>query len=367
MRIAFLGPSFPWRGGIAQFAQNMAGKLLQNGHDVMMFTFIHQYPELLFPGSNQIDNSQLVLKLATHRVLTPYNPVTWISAISDIKGWNPDVVIVQYWLPFMAPAFGFVLKCLKGVKRLFVIHNVEAHEKWMFNKTLTKYAFRQADLFLTLSDISTNSLMQLDIGVSTANVKQLFHPVYEFSPVNKEKSLNPKNRILFFGFVKHYKGLDILLEAMPAILNEMPEIKLVIAGDVYGDKKIYLEMISRLHIRDNVETHFRYIPDEEISDFFTGCDVCVIPYRTATQSGVAQMAFSYEVPVIATRVGGLEEMVKNGENGYLVAPNNPQVLAETVLSFYRHKQITVFQENIRKQNEQFSWDSFTRSLIGFLK
>lgn len=366
MRIAFLGPSYPWRGGIAQFAQNMAGKLLQKGHDVMMFTFIHQYPELLFPGSDQIDNSQLVSKLPTHRILTPYNPMTWISAVSDIRGWNPDVIIVQYWLPFMAPALGLVLKGLKGVVRLCVIHNVESHEKWLFGKALTKFAFRQADLFLTLSDISTNLLMKLNIEVSTANVLQLFHPVYEFNSANRIK-MNHKHKILFFGFVKHYKGLDILLEAMPIILKEMPEIILVIAGDVYGDKRVYHDMILRLHIYDNVETHFRYIPDEEISDFFAGCDVCVIPYRTATQSGVAQMAFSYEVPVIATKVGGLEEIVKNGVNGYLVPPENPPVLAETVLRFFRHKQLTTFQDNIRKQNEQFSWDNFTKSLIGFLK
>ncbi len=363
MRIAFLGPSYPWRGGIAQFANTLGEKLLAQGNEVMMFTFRHQYPALFFPGGEQFDNSNQTIKLPTQRILTPYNPLTWFTSIHDIKGWNPDVVIVSYWLPFMAPAFGYILRFLKNTRKFYLIHNADFHEKWLFAKTLTKYAFNPADTFLTLSDTSTQTLQSL---CKDAKILQLFHPVYENILVHNDLSEEKKFNLLFFGFVKHYKGLDILLDALPLVIQKITKIKLTIAGDVYGDRSIYLNQIERLGLKDRVDVHFRYIPDQELEKFFAECDVCVIPYRSATQSGVVQMAFAYEKPVIATRVGGISEVVIDYENGFLVEPENPVALADKIVEFYEKDYIYKFQTAIQKRNQQYSWDSFTKKLLEFL-
>jgi glycosyltransferase involved in cell wall biosynthesis len=366
MRIAFLGPSYPWRGGIAQFAQNMALKLCENEHEVMMFTFIHQYPALFFPASEQTETALSPPKLATQKILTPYNPWTWLTAIQDIKGWNPDVIIVSYWLPVMAPAFGFILRGLKKVRKLYLIHNIKFHEKWLFADKLTRYAMRPADGYITLSDTSARALQETNITIDSHKLLSLFHPVYEQLFIKNDKVHSHLFRILFFGFVKHYKGLDVLLNALPIVLKELPQIKLVIAGDIYGVQKPYREMIENLNLKDNVEAHFRYISDEEIEGFFTGCDVCILPYRSATQSGVAQMAFAYDVPVIASNVGGIEEVVRDGENGLLVEPENTQALADKIVEFYQKDYAEQFRNAIRKNNEQYSWDVFTQKLLEFL-
>lgn len=367
MRIAFLGPSHPWRGGIAQFAQNLAAKLAEIGQDIMMFTFLHQYPELFFPGSEQIEKASPKAVLPTQKILTPYNPLTWFSALHDIKAWNPDVLIISYWIPFMAPAFGFLLRHLKKTRDIYLIHNLDFHEKWLLANALTRFAMRPADSFITLSKVSTNALNDLIKDLNSDKVLQLFHPVYEYLHLHDSEEIEIKNKLLFFGFVKQYKGLDILLRAMAIVIRSTPELKLVIAGDVYGDRKIYLDMISDLQLKDNVELNFRYIADAEIEGFFTGADVCVLPYRTATQSGVVQLSFAFEVPVIATRVGGIEETVRDGENGLLAESENPPALADKILTFYAEKRMAHFVKNIRKANRDNSWDAFTNKLLDYLK
>ena len=363
MRIAFLGPSYPWRGGIAQFANILGNKLALQGHEIMMFTFIHQYPALLFPGSEQMDSSSQTVKLPTQRILTPYNPLNWFSAIKDIKGWNPDVIIVSYWIPLMAPAFGFVLRNLRKTKIVYLLHNIEFHEKWPLADKLTRYALKPADYYITLSANSAQSLYTILKLKDQSKVINLFHPVYEHLIVQPDSDKALKHKILFFGFVKHYKGLDILLQAMPIVLKQLPELKLVIAGDVYGDKHVYYDLIDKLGIKDNVELHFKYIPDEQLEEFFEASDVCALPYRTATQSGVAQMAFAHEVPVIATQVGGIQEVVIDGENGLLVPPEDPTALAAKIVEFYEQGYSAKFKTAIRKQNRQYSWDSFVKQLM----
>lgn len=366
MRIAFLGPSYPWRGGIAQFAQNMAKHLQLNGHDVCMFTYINQYPDLFFPAGSQIIHKKESLSQITFRTLTPYNPLTWYPTIKQINNWDPDVIIVQYWLPFMAPSYGFILKRLTNVKKVFIIHNVESHEKWLFAKALTKYALLSAKLYITLSAISTHSMIKAIPEISRAAIKQLFHPIYEKNVVKRESNGLPLFKILFFGFVKHYKGLDILLESLPLVKKRFPQIKLIIAGDVYGDKKTYFDLVKQLNITENVEMHFQYIHNDDVGGFFSNCDVSVIPYRTATQSGVAQLSFTYEIPVIATRVGGLEEIVINDKNGFLVESENPQALADAIICYYDNDCSKRFKENIKMQNELYSWNNFTNKLLNII-
>jgi glycosyltransferase involved in cell wall biosynthesis len=367
MRIAFLGPSYPWRGGIAQFAENLAAKLENRGHEILMFTFIHQYPELLFPGSDQIDNSKREYKLATHKVLTPYNPFTWLSAARDIQAWQPDLLIVSYWIPFLAPALGYIMRKLKSTKRLFLIHNLDFHEKWLGADKLTRYALQAADYYVTLSGTSSKALTLLLKPDPEKQSLQLFHPLYEFLRLPEQTNHELKHKLLFFGFVKHYKGLDILFRAMPKVLQKLPELKLVVAGDVYGDKKVYLDLVNELKLKDKVELHLRYIGEEEIEQFFEDCDVCILPYRSATQSGVALLSFSFDVTVIASRVGGMEEAVIDNVNGYLVEPENPETLADRIVALYQGDTIYRFRKNIKETRQNLSWDNFTDQLLEFLK
>jgi D-inositol-3-phosphate glycosyltransferase len=367
LRIAFLGPAFPWRGGIAQFAQNLGEKLANQGHEIIMFSFIRQYPSILFPGSDQLDQSVSNSNLASLQILTPYNPVTWFSALHEVCGWSPDVIIASYWLPFMAPAFGYILRRIKHAKIVYLLHNIEFHEKWPLADQLTRYALKPGTTFVTLSSTTARALKALLPGLLNDQILHLFHPVYEPLQVVYDKKESDIPRLLFFGFIKPYKGLDTLLQAVALASRELPELVLTIAGDVYGDKQVYLDQINKLGIQNRVDAHFEFIPVDHIGKYFLNCDVCVLPYRTATQSGVAQMSFAYEVPVIATRVGGIEETVLDGENGFLVPPNDPQALSDKILEYFRGKYEATFRSKIREQNIKYSWDKFAVSLMDRIK
>ncbi len=362
MRIAFLGPAFPWRGGISGFAQKMGEKLFGQGHSIMMFSFKHQYPAWLFPGSNQVDPLSTASPIPAVRVLTPYNPLTWFKTMREISKWKPDIVIVSFWIPFMAPAYGFVLRRVKNAKRVFLLHNIDFHERWLFASQLTHYALAAADAYISLSEVTNQALRKIMGQATDFKVIQLFHPVYE-QPEVQEAVVAGKFKILFFGFVKHYKGLDILLEAFSKASANITKLRLIIAGDVYGDKQFYLDQIKRLGIGSKVETHFEYISDNQIGHYFNDCDLCVIPYRSATQSGVVQMSFAFNVPVIATRVGGLEEVVTHGVNGLLVPPEDSLALAEAICSYYQSGREAQFRAAIRELNKQQSWDSFVSKFM----
>lgn len=368
MKVAFLGPSAPWRGGIAQFAENLAGKFIQTHDEVRMFTFIRQYPDLLFPGGKQTANEGCLLP--TKRVLTPYNPFTYLKTIKAIKSWKPDVLIISYWLPFMAPAWGVILRFLPAIKKYYLIHNLDFHEKWLFADSMTRYALQPADGYITLSDVSATALTRLVSNTKVRTNIQLWHPPFE-KVINASviveqhaDAAKPKCNMtmLFFGFIKPYKGLDILLEALPAVLSVYPQLKLIIAGDVYGDKNFYTDKIKANRLSEAVECHFEYIKDDELAGYFERCDVCVLPYRSATQSGVVQMAFAYYKPVIATRVGGISETVKDGINGLLCEPGSHQALADAIIDFYRQSDFSHYAQAIARDNQCYSWDAFLSQL-----
>jgi len=367
MRIGFLGPSFPWRGGISQFAQTLAEKLADRGHRVFMFTFKSQYTKILFPGGNQLDDKAQPSSIETLRILTPYNPLTWKPTIKAINNWQPDVLICSYWIPLMAPAFGFILRRLKKVRTMYLLHNVKSHERWLFSSTLTKYALTVANDYLALSQISVEELKSLLPENKRKNIILLFHPVYQKSVVKNTNDDSSAKRLLFFGFVKPYKGLDILLKAVAIAGEKLPDLTLTIVGDVYGNKKVYYDLINELGISDRIKTVFEFISEDQIEKYFSECDVCVLPYRSATQSGVAELAFAYEVPVIATRVGGIEEQVIDGVNGLLTETENPQALADKIVDFFTRQDREKFKANIRAQNRLYSWDAFTDQLLAYLK
>ncbi|HNX00455.1 MAG TPA: glycosyltransferase [Candidatus Cloacimonadota bacterium] len=369
MRIAFLGPAYPNRGGIAQFIASWADHFMKAGHEVKVFSFIHQYPDWLFPGKDQNDHSEVVIQLPIQPVLTPYNPFTFDKTVDAILQYQPDILILKYWIAFFAPAFGIILRKLKKkakFKILYNIDNIDFHEKWMFADSLTRFALSPADYYMTMSNTVYKSLKRILPNVPDERIIQSFHPTYEFyqrqSRLSPDKPEGEPPRILFFGFIKHYKGLDVLLKAMPAILKQIPGLQLLVVGEVYGNDDRYKNLIQSLDIGKHVEFHAEYVPNEEVEKYFTNTDVCVLPYRTATQSGITQLAFAFHTPVIATRVGGLTEVIEEGKNGFLVEPENPSQLADAVVRYFREDCRPRFVKYIAESQRKYSWEPLVEAI-----
>lgn len=361
MRIAFLGPAYPLRGGIAQFMAILAKKLHDRGHDIRLFSFKKQYPKLLFPGKEQVEKSKMFIQLPIEAPLIPYNPHTFKKTVKAILDYNPDILILKYWIPFFAPAFGYIIKQIKkksNIKVVYNIDNIDFHEKWLAGDLLTKYAMKNSDFFITMSESVTNSLFKLFPKLDKAKAVMLEHPTYDFYVSQGKEDFTFSYNILFFGYIKPYKGLDILLEAMPYVLKEIADLKLTIAGEVYGDEKIYWDIIKKNKLEKNVDFQNRYISNEEVKEFFLKADVSVLPYKHATQSGIIQLSYAFGIPVIATAVGGIPEVVKEGVTGSLVPLNDPQALARTILNFYGNFDLKVSHEAIMQENAKYSWGAF---------
>ncbi len=360
MKIAIMGPAPPYRGGISLFALMLARAFKELGHEALFINFEVQYPALLFPGKGQLDKSLNASEFANHRIIIPWLPSSWNQTIHLLLREKPDVIIVSWFLPFFAPAYGYILRKLPKMPKVILAHNISAHEKWALADKLMQYAFEPASKIVVLSKSTLAELhKKVPLFISRRGVLG-FHPCYDCYVQNVG---NPKkgNVLLFFGLIKPYKGLDVLLEAMPLILKSVPDTKLVVAGEVYGNVSVYLQQIQELGIANAVETHFRYISDPEIAHFFNQASLCVLPYKTASQSGVIATSYSFGVPVLATRVGGLGEYVLDGETGYLVPPLNKQKMAETIINHLQTK--PDFSQAIDTYTRLYSWKALAELMI----
>ena len=364
MRIGFLGPAYPLRGGIAQFIA-LLGKQLQVEHTVRIFSFKKQYPGILFPGKDQIDKSRKTVEIDIQPVLTPYNPFSWLPAALKIKGWNPDILILKYWIPFFAPAFGVVIILLKlftKIKVIYLIDNIEFHEKWLFGNLLSGFALNKADELITLSDSVYKDTERL---FPRKKIIRGFHPAYncydlgnyDKRSARKSLDLSTKKVVLFFGYIKPYKGLDLLLEAFPLILERLPDAHLLIVGEIYGEERIYDDLITRL--APSVTFIKKFVTNEEVELYFKAADVLALPYRQATQSGVLQIAYDMELGAVATPVGGLPEMVLDGLTGKVATSVSKTSFANAVVEFFELDRKKL-KENIKKENERYTWESFCR-------
>ena len=361
MKIAFLGPAYPLRGGIAQFMAILAEKLQERGHEIKIFSFKKQYPKIIFPGKEQIEKSKMVIDLPIESYLVPYNPCTYRKTAKEILAFAPDLLILKYWIPFFAPAFGYIISRIKkksNIKVLYNIDNIDFHEKWVGGDLLTKYAFRKADFFITMSDSVDKSLFKLFPKLAKDCVVKINHPTYDFYASEQKQNFSFQHNLLFFGYIKPYKGLDTLLEAMPMVLEKMPQLKLTIAGEVYGDDSLYLDLIKKHSLEKNVILHDRYISNEEVKEFFLDADVCVLPYKHATQSGIIQLSYAFGVPVIATAVGGIPEVIHQGKTGSLVPVDDSQTLAKAIIAFYEDFDLKESYQYILQENSKYSWEPF---------
>jgi len=369
MKIAIIGSAHPLRGGLAAFNERLAAELMQEGHEVVIYSFSLQYPNFLFPGKTQYTDEAAPKSLNIKTVINSVNPFNWLKVGQQIKSEKFDLIIVKYWLPFMGPAFGTILRRAKKKKHTRVaciVDNIIPHEKRPGDKAFTNYFIKPVDAFVTMSkDVLKD--------VKTFTNKPAYftpHPLYDSynEPVSKQEGCEKlnidaaKKQILFFGFIRRYKGLDLLLEAMADERIKQAGIELIVAGEYYDDAAVYNEIISRQNLQSTVHLFTDFIPNDEVRYYFSAADLVVQPYRHATQSGITQIAYHFEKPMVVTNVGGLAEVVPDGKVGFVAEPN-PQSIAGAILKFYEPGSLPNLQESILEEKKKYSWATFTKVLM----
>ncbi|KAA3435912.1 glycosyltransferase [Rufibacter hautae] len=366
--IILVGPAYPFRGGIAASSESLARTWQQMGHQVEIYTFTTQYPSILFPGKSQCEDGPAPKDLVIHQELSSINPLTWISLGYKIKKKKPDLVLFRYWLPFMAPSLGTVAKIIKGNKHTKVValtDNIVPHEKRPGDKALTQYFVDACDAFVTMSSTVTEELKQFNKNKPVVSQP---HPIYDTygQKLPREVALRELNLpegkyLLFFGFIRHYKGLDLLLQAMKDQRLKDRDIKLIVAGEFYESPETYQQIIEEGNLQQSIIQATEYIPHEKVKAYFSIADLVVQPYRHASQSGVTQIAYHFEVPMIVTKVGGLVEMIPDQKVGYLVDVN-PTAIADAIEKFYKEEKSREMVENIREEKKKYTWEALATAV-----
>ena len=371
MKICLIGPTYPFRGGISHYT-TLLYKHLRCRHRVTFISFKRQYPKLLFPGKTDQDSSlKPIMAEGVFPLIDSMNPWTWIKAGLAVGRVGSDLVIIPWWVSFWAPQFwliSVIIRLFTKSKILFLCHNVVEHESRWLDKQAARLVLRMGHFHIVHSEEDRRSLLAMLPG---AQVRKSFHPtsdVFDFGHVRPERvraryGLSGKV-ILFFGFVREYKGLKYLLRALPEVLDEM-DVTLLVVGEFWKDKGEYIRLVDELELGGHVVLVDRYVPNEQVGDFFAACDLVVQPYTSATGSGVIQVAFGFGKPVIATQVGCLTEVISEGKTGYLVPPGEPGGIAQAILRFFRENLAETFQNNIREETDTFSWDRMVNTIESF--
>jgi glycosyltransferase involved in cell wall biosynthesis len=373
-QIAVLGLSHPFRGGIAHYSTLLVRELRRH-HPVRFLTLRRQYPAFLFPGQSQYDNSAATITEENEPIIDSINPLTWLRTAFTLWRGGYDLVVVQWWNPFFGVAFGTITNLLGLVSRAricFLCHNVLPHEGSLFDRWLTGYAFWRATHFVVHSEQDKANLQSL---VPRAPVTKTKHPTYavfgaqdlcDKAAARRRLGLRAdRPTLLFFGLIRPYKGLEYLLRAMPLVAREV-DCLLLVVGEFYEPKERYTRLIEDLHLGERIKLVDRYVKNEEVSLYFRSADVVVLPYVDATQSGVVQIAFGLEVPVITTDVGGLPEIVEDGSTGFVVASRSSEQLAEAIGRFYREAREASFRKEITRRRGEFDWHQEIEALTGLL-
>lgn len=368
MRIAMVSAFYPYRGGIAQFGA-MLYRALEKDHDLLALTFKRQYPNVLFPGSSQFvkeeDNAD---PIPTKRVLDSVNPITFRRTAKNIDQFEPDLIITQYWMTFFGPALGGVHKAVKSkAKKLAILHNVTPHEKRFFDAPANRYFLKKNDGFVVMSDVVQKDLLAIK---PDAKFLRIDHPVYNQFGARLQRDValrtlgleTNQKYLLFFGFIRDYKGLDILLEALRKL---DPSYHVLVAGEAYGSFDKYAEFIHDNKLGKRVHVFNTYISDEEVKTYFSAADVCMLPYKSATQSGITAISHHFELPIIATDVGGLKESIVDGETGLVVNNPNSTELAVAVNRFFDSHDPEAMRNAIRKRNSENTWENFAARILEF--
>lgn len=374
-----LGTAWPYRGGLATFNERLARQFVSEGHEVELYTFTLQYPSFLFPGKTQYTNEPAPADLTIRRVLNSCNPINWLRVGHAIRKAAPDMLICCYWMSFFAPAFGLVSRIARRNERtrcIALVHNMIPHEPNILDKLFAPYFVASQDGFVALSESVVGDIEKVESQTSRVKRPKTFspHPIYDHYGERMSKdeacqALNlpaDKNYMLFFGLVRAYKGLDLLLDAFGHVKDQLPDLQLIIAGEFYEDEEKYRAQIAQLGLADRVIIRNEFIPDGDLRKYFGAADLIVQPYKTATQSGVTQVAFHFEKPMLVTNVGGLGEIVHDHQMGYACEPTAESIAAD-LLDYYQNDRQQAFTAYLQKEKTKYAWSNMTRAYTNILR
>jgi len=367
-KVVIIGPAHPLRGGLATFNQRLAKEFIAQGDDCYICSFSLQYPGFLFPGTTQYSDEPAPTDIKIVSLVNSVNPFNWIKTGNRLRKEKPDLIVVRYWLPLMGPALGTILRRVKRNKHTRIVciaDNIIPHEHRAGDKAFTKYFLKSCDAFITMSEKVLSDLKQFE---KTKPIQLVRHPLYDtFGEIISKEEAREKLKvkrsdsvILFFGFIRKYKGLDLLLEAMNDDKIKQSGIKLLVAGEFYEDAKQYQELIDRLGIRNQLILKTDFIQDSEVKYYLCAADAVVQPYRNATQSGVTPLAYYFEKPMIVTNVGGLPALVPDGKAGIVTEPQ-PKSIAEAIIKFYQLGEAH-FIPHLRVEKQKYSWETLANTI-----
>lgn len=369
MKIVVLGTAWPYRGGIALFNERLAKEFQKENDEVITYTFTLQYPSFLFPGKTQYSEEPAPQDMTIVRKVSSVNPFNWIKVGRELKKMAPDLIVIGFWLPFMAPCLGTIARIARKngkTKVVSVVHNIVPHEHRIGDKMFATYFCNSVDGFVAMSDSVLNDLTLFDSVKPRVFCR---HPLYDNfgKQVDREEALSElgldtSNRyMLFFGLIRDYKGLDIMLKAYADSRLRKMGVKLIVAGEFYNNAEKYFELEKELGLEGEVIWHREFVPDSKVRYYFGAADIIVQPYKSATQSGVTQIAYHFEKPMIVTNVGGLAEIVPNGKAGYVVEPDEKEI-ADAIVDFFGNNRQDEFKEGLLFEKRKYAWSNMTKSV-----
>lgn len=368
--IKIIGPAYPYRGGIATTNERLANEFSSLGYAVDMETFIIQYPSFLFPGKTQFNEKSPPENLKIKRTINSINPLNWLKVGFRIRREKPDLVIIRYWLPFLAPCLGAIAGLIRKNKHTVIIclaDNIVPHEHRPGDRLLTNYFIQRIDGLIAMSKSVLTEAVSFRKNLPTGYCP---HPIFDnygeklsFQDAKQKLKLEPEMRyLLFFGFIRDYKGLDLLINAFAdERLRKFP-IKLLVAGEFYSNPESYLKLIAEKNLEEFIELRTDFIPDDEVRYYFSAADMVVQPYKSATQSGVTQIGYHFNIPMLVTNVGGLSEIIPDGKIGYVVEPVI-QKIADALVDFYENERIAEFEANMVEEKKKFSWANMAETFL----
>lgn len=370
-KVVILGSAYPLRGGLSAYNERLAREFMHEGHEVIIYTFSLQYPDFLFPGTTQYSSDPAPADLKIKVVVNSISPFNWLKIGRELKELKPDILLIKFWLPFMGPCFGTIGRITAGNKHtkvITILDNVVPHESRPGDKVFTSYFLKCCHGFIAMSKKVMTDLL---LFTKSENRRLIPHPIYDNfgEKVTKAEACQhlkiaaSGKYILFFGFIRDYKGLDVLLKAMAEPGMKESGIQLIIAGEYYEDAQPYLDLMASLGLEKQLILSTDFIPDNDVKYYFGAADLVVQPYKTATQSGISQIAYHFEKPMVVTAVGGLPEIVPHGKAGYVVA-TEPEAISKAILDFYSdEKKADVLREGVADEKKQYSWSRITNGII----
>ena len=367
MKILLFGPAYPLRGGMAHFITMLYSHLTQRKHSVEIINFKRQYPKILFPGKTQEESGEPGIPVPSKRLIDSINPLNWVRYGMQLRENDADLVISTFWLPFLAPSSGTLHKLLRSrkTKTLTILHNIIPHERRPGDILFTKFLFRHTDYFIAQSASVEKELLEF---VPDATYKRVALPMFDLfkeripkDEARRQLGIADEKVIMFFGYIRPYKGLHMLIDAMK-IVKEKMKLRLLVCGEYYGDEEKYRTHMKEAGIEDVTTVISDYIPTEKVHIFFSAADVLVQPYVSATQSAIAQIAYFFSSPVIATAVGALPEVIRHEQSGLIVPPNDPKALAAAIMRFYNEKMEARLSAGAAEERKKYTWDAMVDAI-----